>query len=920
MTAALLALLLTLPGAAPPDSCDRLFARTEAARSAGAFEKVATLAPRTRRCYGPRAKRERRLRLYYWEVLALRSTGQYEIALTRFETFFRTFEASSDSLWFRAMHRQRGYLHYVQGRLSQAARDYERAIAYTSATAPRTRANLLVDAGAVYQRLRAFDAAQPRFRQADSLLRALDASGPETTRLQAEVLVARADLLLEAPERTDAPREADWRAAARLADEVLSLLERLPEEKKDRETSLHALSLLADAHGSLGAPETAERYLNRGARLAERTGEAHWSFVLQYDRAQLYEEAGRLDRAASAYREALRRAGDARHDDYRRRLFVDLGNLYEKRRAPARAEHFYRRAVAVTEDYRASLRATDWATAAFDEWRAPYRGLVRALLAQKKREAAFRVLAKARARHLRDLRTRSRLTRAMPPERRRRHDSLAARLGQARRQLRRASERPKRRRLRNRVTRLTAARRTLLDFPPPRDTLRLARVRKALTSRRRVLLSYFLDESADGRATRSHAFVLTADTLRAVPLAVTAEAVRRRMGEASPLFHSLLARGDSAHGDSARGDRPKLSLEATRFDLRPLARLYDALVEPVHALVPSGRPLTVIPDGPLYRLPFGLLPRRAPGRFAYRRAGFLLRRHPLSTELSALLVGARQAPDSSHRSRERALGFLAFAKTNFDDVPARAPFDSLAALPRAAREARTAAALFARHRVFLDSNATETAFYESARRPAVLHLASHAVARPRSPLSSLLVLSPARAPDPTAPDSTSLTRPKDGLLHLSELQERRLPVPLVTLSACETARGERHAGEGMQSLQYAFRATGAASTLSHLWRTPDDASAKLTRAFYRHLTAGAPRDVALQKAQLSLLDEAEAGRASPFFWAGAQLTGLPAPLAVEGRVPFWRRARNVALGVGFLLALCAGILLYRRFSSSPASP
>lgn len=98
MTAALLALLLTLPGAAPPDSCDRLFARTEAARSAGAFEKVATLAPRTRRCYGPRAERERRLRLYYWEVLALRSTGQYEIALTRFETFFRTFEASSDSL------------------------------------------------------------------------------------------------------------------------------------------------------------------------------------------------------------------------------------------------------------------------------------------------------------------------------------------------------------------------------------------------------------------------------------------------------------------------------------------------------------------------------------------------------------------------------------------------------------------------------------------------------------------------------------------------------------------------------------------------------------------------------------------------------------------------------------------------------
>jgi CHAT domain-containing protein len=152
---------------------------------------------------------------------------------------------------------------------------------------------------------------------------------------------------------------------------------------------------------------------------------------------------------------------------------------------------------------------------------------------------------------------------------------------------------------------------------------------------------------------------------------------------------------------------------------------------------------------------------------------------------------------------------------------------------------------------------------------------------------------------------------RDGLLHLRELQERRLAVPLVTLSACETARGELHAGEGMQSLQYAFRAAGARSTLSTLWRTEDRASAALAPRFYRRLIDGAPRDVALQQAQLALMNDAEAGRRSPFFWAGAVLYGRAERLSVEGRLVS-PPLRNALFGLGFLLVLAAAGFFYRR--------
>jgi CHAT domain-containing protein len=95
------------------------------------------------------------------------------------------------------------------------------------------------------------------------------------------------------------------------------------------------------------------------------------------------------------------------------------------------------------------------------------------------------------------------------------------------------------------------------------------------------------------------------------------------------------------------------------------------------------------------------------------------------------------------------------------------------------------------------------------------------------------------------------------------LRFRPQPLELLTLSACETARGDDRAALGLAGI--AIKA-GARSALATLWLVDDEAAATLMTEFYRHLqTPGISRARALQQAQLTLLRQPQ--YAEPFFWA-----------------------------------------------------
>src|SRR5262249_30292688 len=106
--------------------------------------------------------------------------------------------------------------------------------------------------------------------------------------------------------------------------------------------------------------------------------------------------------------------------------------------------------------------------------------------------------------------------------------------------------------------------------------------------------------------------------------------------------------------------------------------------------------------------------------------------------------------------------------------------------------------------VLVGEAASEERFKKEASRFRVLHLASHAILDDASPMYSHVLRGKGGA--------------EDGRLEARELMDLDLRAELLVLSACETARGEAPAGEGMTGMVWAALAAGAPTTVASLWR------------------------------------------------------------------------------------------------------
>jgi tetratricopeptide (TPR) repeat protein len=97
-------------------------------------------------------------------------------------------------------------------------------------------------------------------------------------------------------------------------------------------------------------------------------------------------------------------------------------------------------------------------------------------------------------------------------------------------------------------------------------------------------------------------------------------------------------------------------------------------------------------------------------------------------------------------------------------------------------------------------------------------------------------------------------------------------VDLVTVSACDTARGKLVRGEGVQAFSRAFLAAGANSTITSLWRVADEPTATFMNQFYYFLAKGQSKAGALRSAKLELL-RSNSALEYPRYWAAFIVTG-----------------------------------------------
>ncbi len=265
----------------------------------------------------------------------------------------------------------------------------------------------------------------------------------------------------------------------------------------------------------------------------------------------------------------------------------------------------------------------------------------------------------------------------------------------------------------------------------------------------------------------------------------------------------------------------------------PARRAWNTLLEPLLGEGKGLMQLLVVPDGPLVHLPFETLTRGAGG--VPLGATTAVTYGPSASVLFAL---ARRDQGAEWPRTLLAVG---------NPVAA--------ALPYAEREARAVYEMVdpGRADLLIGRKATRERWLSlGPERYRYLHIAAHAVVNDRRPGETRVLMS-------------------GGALDLAAIRALRLRADLVTLSACETALGQRVRGEGVIGLPHAFLAAGAHAVIVTLWRIDDRATARFMEEFYGELLDGLAPAVALQRVRQRWM--AHRPREHPAFWAPFVLVG-----------------------------------------------
>jgi CHAT domain-containing protein len=336
-----------------------------------------------------------------------------------------------------------------------------------------------------------------------------------------------------------------------------------------------------------------------------------------------------------------------------------------------------------------------------------------------------------------------------------------------------------------------------------------------------------------------------------------------------------------------------------------LAALSQRVFGPLQPHLAGVQVLFLSPDGELNRVPFAALPSPTdPAR--YLSEAFQLRILTTGRDLVRLqqpiqAAGGQSAgsnllladpdygpPSTANSATANAFTFLPLPYTKAEAEQLKGPLR--VPQPLTGKEATAGRVL-------------------RTRSPRILHIATHGIFQPDPTTTIGRRLKSRGAPDGSgmAPAQLSDTqlqlegqdameriylalaganipsaKPEDdGRLTAAEATGMDLAgTELVTLSACDTARGEIRSGEGVYGLQRALTVAGARSTLLSLWRVGDQRTAVFMAEFYKRLKAGQPRADALRDTQAFFRKHPDSTYRDVYTWGGFQLTGDWRP--VEG--------------------------------------
>jgi CHAT domain-containing protein len=324
------------------------------------------------------------------------------------------------------------------------------------------------------------------------------------------------------------------------------------------------------------------------------------------------------------------------------------------------------------------------------------------------------------------------------------------------------------------------------------------------------------------------------------------------------------------------------------FSAAPAHSIYAATLGTVASSLQGTTDLVVVPSGSLMSLPFGLLLTGDFDGADLHSAPWLVRSMSIAHAPSAAnFTELRDTARESHAAQpwigfgdfqpvSRTVALRTFQGPGCAEVAGT--FASLSPLPHSRSELEIARAIMGGRGTDLllgkafTADAVRRAPLKSYR---IIHFATHAML-PSDPecLPQQLIITSAPGGSTTA----------DGaMLNANDILKFDLDAETVILSACNSGRPNKLAGESLSALARAFFYAGSRSLLATHWSLDDAAAAQvvsdLLRDHRRNAADGLARS--LQAAQLAWLDST--GSAHPYYWAPIALIGESGAGQAPGR-------------------------------------
>lgn len=342
-------------------------------------------------------------------------------------------------------------------------------------------------------------------------------------------------------------------------------------------------------------------------------------------------------------------------------------------------------------------------------------------------------------------------------------------------------------------------------------------------------------------------------------------------------FHGSVPRGVLDRVMSPGRTPDVASPRASGKDL--LRKLHQILIEPLKPYLPKDpdRQIIIVPDGDLFVVPFNAL--------IDEEGKYLVDRHTVSLapsvgSLALLLQEQKSRPPSSWRQARSAVVVGDPLMPSFP--PGSELRGELTQLDGADREAQEIAKLLGVSPL-LGAGAREDVVSSRIKKAQIIHFATHGLLAFDSILtigevsgSAGVDLPPGAivlAANPKAKGvrtKIGYDLPFNGFLTAGKILLLGLDAELVTLSACDTARGrtDQHQFAGLPN---ALLAAGARTVVMTLWAIPDAPTSELMVTFYKELLSGQSKVAALRRAIL-----ATKGRYPDLEnWGAFTLFGLP---------------------------------------------